>query len=53
MLLPETITAAQFDRTLLCYPALLKALSASKTGTCAPLLLTLGRCIDNVAVRLS
>ncbi|KFZ16213.1 hypothetical protein V501_02328 [Pseudogymnoascus sp. VKM F-4519 (FW-2642)] len=31
MLLPETITAAQFDSTLLCYPALLKALSASKT----------------------
>ncbi|KFY98671.1 hypothetical protein V498_01325 [Pseudogymnoascus sp. VKM F-4517 (FW-2822)] len=31
MLLPETITATQFDSTLLCYPALLKALSASKT----------------------
>ncbi|KAL5344610.1 hypothetical protein ACLOAV_010302 [Pseudogymnoascus australis] len=32
MLLPETITAAQLDSTLLCYPALLKALSASNTG---------------------
>ncbi|OBT52285.1 hypothetical protein VE04_07006 [Pseudogymnoascus sp. 24MN13] len=42
MLLPETITAAQFDSTLLCYNALLKALSASKTGTCAPMLPTLG-----------
>ncbi|OBT67010.1 hypothetical protein VE03_04498 [Pseudogymnoascus sp. 23342-1-I1] len=31
MLQPDTITAAQFDSTLLCYPALLKALSASKT----------------------
>ncbi|KFX93998.1 hypothetical protein V490_04570 [Pseudogymnoascus sp. VKM F-3557] len=31
MLSPDTITAAQFDSTLLCYPALLKALSASKT----------------------
>ncbi|KFY26999.1 hypothetical protein V493_03746, partial [Pseudogymnoascus sp. VKM F-4281 (FW-2241)] len=36
MLLPETITAAQFDSTLLRYPALLKALSASKTGRLGP-----------------
>lgn len=35
MLSPDAITTAQFDSTLLCYPALLKALSASKAGTCA------------------
>jgi hypothetical protein len=33
MLAPETITKKDFENTLLRYPALLKAVSASKTGT--------------------